>query len=251
MKRLTRFALVLATLGAIVPLHAQQGNLSLGYFMTADDAHAPQLEAGIREHVAWHRSQNDTWSWATYQAMTGGIEYVMVSPGHMWADLDNPAIDMAADLANWAETGAPHTATVEANLWSSWADVSMPPPVAEPVPVYEVLEFDYTATTEGRAALLNAFAKIKTAIEGGPVPLQYTINEVESSDEPPTLFVAIAHQSFGELDGGDPNGLQTMLAQVYGHVETMQIMRALEGYLSPRARRFWVFRPDLSYVPGM
>jgi hypothetical protein len=250
MKRLTGMFLALAVFAIAVPLSAQEGNLAYGYFVTADDADAPALEEGMRQHAAWHGEQGDTWTWVVYQAMTGGIpEYVWVSPGHMWADFDNPVIDEAADIVNWAKTGAPHSTTVTGTMWSTWTDVSRPPPAGEIVPIYEVLEFDLNATTEGREALLHTFGKIKDAMDAQNVPFQYTVNEVESSDEPPSLFVAIAHASFAELDGGDPNGLQALLLQAYGHAETAHLMRTLESNLSPISRRFWAFREDLSYMP--
>ncbi len=251
MKRLTPFAVLLATAALILPLHAQDGTLGIGYFVTAEVSHVPQLEEAIREHAAWHGSQNDPWPGFVYQALTGGIEYVWVAVGHKWADLDNPPIDPAADLAHWARTGGPHVATQEVWMWSLWEDVSIPPPEDEMIPIYEVIEFDFMDTAEGRDALMSALTKAKSAIESQGLPFQYGVNEVESSDGPPMVFVALAHRSFAEMDQADPNGFQRMLTQAYGHAEAVHIIRTFEKVLKPRSRRFWMLRQDLSYMPGM
>ncbi len=251
MKRLTPFTVLFATLGLVLPLQAQDGNVSIGYFVTAEISHAPQLEQAMREHTEWHASQNDPWPGLVYQAMTGGVEYVWVGPGHTWADFDNPPVDPAQDMAHFARTAGPHVATVDVWIWSLWEDVSIPPPDDEMIPIYEVLEFDFMDTAEGREALTNALAKAKSAIESQGLPFQYGVNEVESSDGPPTVFVALAHRSFAEMDQADPNGFQQMLTQVYGHAEAVQIIRTFEKVLKPRSRRFWILRQDLSHIPGM
>src|SRR5947207_15576673 len=49
-----------------------------------------QYEQGRAKHMAWHKSQNDTWSWETYEITTGENtgNYLIGSCGHDWKDFD-------------------------------------------------------------------------------------------------------------------------------------------------------------------
>ena len=114
-----------------------------------------------------------------------------------------------------------------------------------------MIEWDFKSTSEGYEAIRAAFSKVKAAFEETSAPIRYTVNEVVASDAGPQLFVAIARQSMGEMDEGDPDGLEQMLAGTYGHADAVHIMRTFEKYLTPTANRFWAFRPDLSHMPGM
>jgi hypothetical protein len=251
MRHLTRFVLVFAALGFAAPVQAQENNVAMAYFMTTDLASLEQLEEGMRGHVDWHATQNDPWPGFVYEAMTGGPEYVWVSPGHTWAEFDSMPIDPQADRADFVRRAGSAVASVDVRIWTTWQDVSIAPAPDAMIPLWQVVEWDFTSTYEGYQAVRNAFAKVKSAIEQQGTPFQYTVNQVVSADDGPQLFVAIARQSMSELDGGDPDGFERMLVQTYGHTEAAQIIRTFEKYLSPIANRFWVLRQDLSYLPGM
>lgn len=251
MRRQFRFTLACALLGFALPLEAQEGNVTMAYFVTTDLANVMQLEEGIRDHVDWHAQQNDPSPGLVYQAMQGGNEYVWVSGGHMWADFDNPPVDPHADMADFAEGAGSHTTGLDVRTWVTWTDVSMPPADLSVVPIWEVIEWDLRATSEGFQALHSAFGKVKAAFEEQGIATRYTVNHVVGIDGAPQMFVAIAHDSMGEMDAMEPGGLDRMLAQAHGHAEAVQIIRTFEAYLTPRASRWWVLRTDLSYMPGM
>ncbi|HSM03914.1 MAG TPA: hypothetical protein VK858_04805 [Longimicrobiales bacterium] len=237
--------------GFALPLQAQEGNVSMGYFVTTDLANVVQLEEGMRGHVDWHAQQNDPWPGFIYQAMHGGVEYVWVSPNHSWADFDNPSVDSHADMVDFAERAGSHTTGIDIRTWVTWEEVSMSPAPDQVVPIWQVIEWDLRATAEGVEALRSAFGKVKAAFEQQGIPNRYTVNEVVGIDGGPQMFVAIAHDSMGELDEGEPGALQGLLAETYGHAEAIQITRTFEEYLTPTANRIWVLRPDLSHMPGM
>lgn len=251
MKNLIRLALPLALLGLALPAQAQDGDVAMGYFVTTDLANVLQLEEGMRGHVDWHAEQNDPWPGYIYQAMHGGIEYVWVSPNHTWSDFDSPPVDPGADMADFAERAGEHVTSLDVRTWVQWTDLSMPPAPDAVVPMWQVIEWDFKATSEGTEAVRAAFGKVKAAFEEQGESIHYTVNEVVGLDDGPQLFVAIARQGMGELDGGEPNGLERMLAGTYGHADAVHIMRTFEKYLTPTANRFWVLRQDLSYMPGM
>lgn len=247
----TRLALAFACFGFVLPVQAQNGDVAMGYFVTTDLGHVMQLEEGIRGHVGWHAEQNDPWPGFVYQAMHGGPEYVWVSPNHMWADFDNPPIDPQADMADFVQRAGDDVTGLDVRTWVTWSDQSIPPAPDATVPMWQVIEWDFKNTSEGAEALRAAFGKVKAAFEQQGESLRYTVNEVVGLDAGPQLFVAIARQSLGELDLGEPNGLERLLAEVYGHADAVQIIRTFEKYLTPTANRIWMLRPDLSHMPGM
>lgn len=75
---------VLFACGLAVPAAAQDGNLSLAFFMTVDDANVPQLEEGIRRHNSWHQRQGDTWNLSGPE----GATHFVVVPASSFAEFD-------------------------------------------------------------------------------------------------------------------------------------------------------------------
>jgi hypothetical protein len=49
-----------------------------------------QYEAGRKKHMAWHKSQNDPWSWHKWEVLTGPNtgSYVVGTFGHNWKDME-------------------------------------------------------------------------------------------------------------------------------------------------------------------
>lgn len=248
---LASLAVASAIVGLGAPLQAQDRNVNMAYFVTTSLAHVVQFEEGMRAHVGWHAQQGDPWPGFVYQAMQGGPEYVWVSPNHTWADFDDPPVDPHADMVDFAERAGAHSTGLDARTWVTWTGLSIPPAPDAVVPIWQVIEWKFLNSAEGGQAVRAAFAKVKGALEGQGGAFRYTVNEVVAADTGPELFVAIAHQSLGEMDGGAPDALPQLLAQAYGHADAVQVMRTLETHLTPIANRFWVLRPDLSHMPGM
>lgn len=58
--------------------------------------------ATMKKHVAWHRSQKDTWTWASWSIITGP-ETDRLCTGtfdHKWEDFDKPFVSAQADRAD-------------------------------------------------------------------------------------------------------------------------------------------------------
>ncbi len=156
---------------------------------------------------------------------------------------------MVADNANWIETGARASGTVNAVIWQMLEDLSRPWSATDTVPIVEVLEFRLRPGMQADEEFRYAMSLVKEAMESQNVPFNYTVNIVESDDGPPSAFIAIPHQSFAELDGGDPNGFQRMLIAAHGHAGMVQIADMFDENMRPTSRRFWILRPDLSHLP--
>jgi len=108
----------LASLALAPPLVAQQSEVTLGFFVRVSAENVPDFEEAAAEHAQWHADQNDTQTWAAYQALTGPQSEYAFLAGMAWAALDNPSLDMGADVAHWASEVAPFTQSEEAMMWS-------------------------------------------------------------------------------------------------------------------------------------
>jgi hypothetical protein len=71
-----------------------------------------QYEAGRKKHMAWHKGQNDPWSWYVWEVTTGpGTgSYVVGTLKHAWKDFDGRT-----------DVQANHSADAIANMGDSLA----------------------------------------------------------------------------------------------------------------------------------
>ena len=245
-----RFVVVLAlvgfTAGAALPLDAQQGTLEFAYFVTVQDENVPDLEEGIREHVQWHRDQGDTWTASIWQAITGTQEYVWITQGHTWGDLDNPGVDPTEDGADWANTGARYTESLTTSIWEVLADVSILPPMGTQPAVAQVFEF--SLNPGGEEALAHVLAKYHEAASAVAPGNHFGWNAVLAGPEGTTHFVVVPGGSFADFGVATPEPPE-VLTRHYGQTEARALFDMFNEAMTFRQARVWAYRADLSYTP--
>jgi hypothetical protein len=244
--RLPASILAVATAFVVtMPAAAQDNLITLGAFVTVRAEHVPQFEQQVRNHNEWHASQNDPQLWATYQAITGHGEYALLAPGMTWASMDTPALDMGADIAHWAESGAPYTQTEEFVLWT---DIPGGNPPADPgqFPVIQV--YDFAINSGGQAAAIDAIARASEALAQTGIHFQWST--VVSRDGPPGAFLALWFQSFAGRGTPGP-GADQVMADAFGAGEGARILAQFAEATTALSSQIWTFRPDLSYTPAM
>jgi hypothetical protein len=244
MRHVLPFLAVLPLFIAAVPLRAQEGNLSLAFFVTVSDENVSEIEEAIRDHSDWHADQGDTWTWNVWEALGGENEYVYISGGHTWADLDTPHVDMAADQAEWEGNGARYSDTSEMQMWMDVPEFSRPP--ADQPAVAQVIEF--SMNPGGEEAFAEAMNKLRAAFEAVQPDATYGVSQIVSGPEGRSGFVAIFGSAFADFDAMGPE-LPVILGQHYGEVEARVILEMISNAVTFRQQRIWAFRPDLSYAP--
>ena len=241
----TILPLGLAVLVVATPAGAQDGNISMGAFVTIDAKDTEDFEEAAREHAQWHASQGDTWAWPAYASLGGGVEYAFVTSGHDWSDFDNPPVDMAADQLAWASGPAEYATSEEIAIWESLPEFGEPS--AEPSALVQVIEFE--VNPGGDAAVLHAMGKFKEAVDMGGGGGNFGWSRVVSNDGPPTYFVAVFADSFAELGAPGPNPEEIMTA-AFGATEARMMGDAFDAAATVVSSRIWILRPDLSYMPN-
>lgn len=235
----------LAVVALAAPVVAQDNPVTLGYFLTVRTENLSDFEEAARQHNAWHASQNDPQTWVGYQAMTGHGEFAFVAPNMSWASMDAPAVDMATDVAQWAESGAEFVETEDVVMWTN-VPGGNPPEDPTQYPVVQVYEFEINAG--GQAAAMNVMQRANEALSKTSAHFQWSA--LVSQDGPPSVFLALWFQNFAELGtpGPSPDGI---MADAFGPAQGARILRDFSEATTARSSQIWILRPDLSYFPGM
>ena len=86
--------------------------------------------------MAWHKSQNDSWSWTVWEITTGeGTgNYLVGSCGHDWKDSDGREKFQADDSANANSTMGPYLASETMAYYVQRSDLSPATPAGPPPP---------------------------------------------------------------------------------------------------------------------
>ena len=133
-------------------------------------------------------------------------------------------------------------------FWVDAPAVSNPPADPTAFPIVQVIEFEIKSG--GEEAVSHGMEKFKEAVDmaggGGP---PFTWARVVSSSGPPSVFVALWAESFAAFGAEGPTPLQ-ILVGAFGEVEGRQISDDFSAATTNTSSKIYVFRPDLSYVPG-
>lgn len=249
MRRSLPFLAGIAALGLAVPAAAQNGDLTLAVFITVETSEMQDFEEALIEHSEWHGDQNGTWAWPVYQALTGGqVEYVVLTAGHEWADFDTPDVDILADQAHWAGSGARHTVSEDVIFWLDNPELSNGPADPSAFPILQVFEFEMKPG--GERAVQHGMEKFKEAVDmagGGGAP--FTWSTVVSADGPAGFFVAAWAPNFAAFGAGGPTP-EEILIGAFGEVEGRQIADDFAAAATQTSSQIWMYRPDLSYIPS-
>ncbi len=251
MRRIVVSFVVVSALLLALPVVTQEepSTVSRLYFLKPKPGTALELEEALKRHNAWHRKQNDTWAWYTWEIETGGRfgQYVVGTFEHRWEDFDARADFAKADRADAIANQGQYVQSVTSSVWVYLPDLSRPPEGGGPasgIGVYVHLK--------NRAVVgdyLNAVRKIQQAIEKTNWPRYYYRHRVVDSGEQPTFFRGALRNNWADFESPD-KPFFAMLEEVYGEVEAEAIWRTLSKTIHCERREIWHYRPDLSYIPG-
>ena len=97
MRRTEIFLVVLSLLLLALPVVSQEepGPITRVFVDKAKTGMEQQYEEAVKQHIAWHREQGDTWSWEVRRIESGENfgQYLWITRGHRWEDFDNPEPD--------------------------------------------------------------------------------------------------------------------------------------------------------------
>lgn len=235
---------------AATPLLAEDTPTVGHIYITAPKAGMEQqYEAGRKKHMDWHKRQNDTWGWNTWQVLTGDHAgmYVTGTLSHRWKDFDEYGKLETADTADAvANMGAYSASTV--NFFVGFlADVSRPPEGSGPSPMSELIHFQLKQGKDGE--FRHAIKRIHEAIGKTSWPAHYLWYELLDGGEHPAYTLVLPMKTWADMAPLDPP-FPVMLEKAFGREDAAAILKELDGSIHGQRSEIVRYRADLSYVPA-
>jgi hypothetical protein len=210
---------------------------------------AAQYEQGRKKHFDFHRKVNDTWSWFTWQTISGEHEgtYLTGTFGHQWKDFDAWEKLDQADTADGNANMGPSLESEFAAYYEMIPDASRPAGGKEPSPMVQVTHF--FVKPAGVEAFVAALKEAKTALDKADWPTHSSWYRLVSGGEGPEFVLATSRASWADMEPSAKTLAQT-LAEVYGPQKAVAVIQAVVGNTSHTYSELLRYRPDLSYIPA-
>jgi len=237
----------------VFPVLAQQSGsvVEIAFTQPKPGVTPQQFDAARRKHVAWHRSQKDTWSWFTWELLTGDAtgSFVTGSFQHAWKDFDGREKFDEADNANFAATVAPLLAHSSVSYYIERADMSLSPWSASSslAPLATISTF--TLKPDGLNDFVEAVKKINDGIKktnyvlSGPSRWYQLVNGGEGP-----LFVLVGDRANWAAFQPNAKSLDAMMEEAYGKEQGAAALASLRMAVHSTNTTTYKYRPDLSYV---
>jgi hypothetical protein len=247
--RATALSVVVAALVALPSAaRAQQAPADQVTLVNTQHArNAAQYEAARKQHMAWHKTQGDTWAWDVYEVATGPDTgaYVVATGGHTWAEYDTWNAKMGA--ADNADAQKSMAGTIEGTTTSYW--VMLPAQSRAPATpaTSRYLAITYFQAKPGHGAALEAaVAKIKGALDAAkyaPHSIWYRLG----SGGPGGLYaVVVPRASLSEMA---LPAVGAVLRTHLGEAQGAALIKGLYDNVESSRLEMLEHRPDLSYAP--
>jgi hypothetical protein len=239
-------------LALIATALAQEKTVDVGqvYTMVPKPGMVAQFEAGRKRHMEFHRKNNDTWSWVTFEIMTGDATgtYLSTTFGHTWQDFDTWENKLGmADAADSETNLMPYLASTTESIWMVMTDVSNQVPTGPPSKMMEVDHFLLKPGSE--PDFEYSIGKVNEAIKKSNWPGHATWYELVNGGEEPHYVLVIPHDNWADMAEPTPS-LQAMLEKTLGRHEAEILFQSFDRSVAREWSEMAVYRPDLSYIPA-
>jgi hypothetical protein len=252
MRALRRAALTLAVVLAFaVPAAAQNpppGLLAKSIRLDVRPDRFPQFEEALRQHLAFHSSNQDSWSWHTWQVVNGeGLgRYYLRSNGLRWEDFDAHPDMRRSDWADFLTNVAPHLQSMASTIDSVDPSLSnWPAPVSRPKLV-AVTRFELTF--DGFREFRDALEKLHQAMTDKAADRHYAWTSTVNGSTGPEMTLLVPLASWADLEPRQPT-LWAVIEEVYGPDRASVIRTAIEAGVRGIHSSVVAYREDLSYEP--
>ncbi len=251
MRRTGIFLVVLSLLLLALPVLAQEepGPIVRLFVDKAKAGMEQQYEEAVKQHIAWHREQGDTWSRVVRRIESGEDfgQYVWITSGHRWEDFDNPAVPSDEDTAHFYSTAGQYLESSTSMFYLYLADVSRPLEGDTPAAVTSAIFFQIR---RGKGdEFMNAVKKVHQAIEKTNWPTNYFWEALVSGGYHPTYLLVFQEENWAGLNPPEKS-FEAMLEEAYGKQEAEEIQKVFDRTIRSERSAISVYRPDLSYIPG-
>lgn len=207
-----------------------------------------EFEQGLKRHTEWHRTENNSWTYHTWQILSGeqtGHYYLSVFD-RLWEDFDEEEQWASADAADAAENILPYVERATVRFYTYLGDISRPPTSELPNSLTELRYLHLNVGTEDE--FTYAIRKVHEAIVKTNWPVHYQWYSLSSGGEHPTFVLALPHYDWADFEPAEKS-FEAMLEEAYGRQEAGSLVEILNQSVHCERSEIIRYRPDLSYVP--
>lgn len=250
MRTLGPIAAVILTLAVGAPAVGQEkpGTIAQVVVTRAKAGMAKQYQEGRKRHMAWHKRQNDPWSWHTWEAIAGPYtgSFVSISFGHHWKDLDTWEAQYGqGDLADVELNLNPYAEATTVAFYDFLADVSRPPAGQGHAKMSEVVHF--LLKPDKAAEFRHAVRRAHEAIGKTNWPVSYLWYELWNGGEGPQFVLVLPRNSWAEM--AEPEvSFPAMLTKAFGPYEAGKVLDGFASASKSQWSEIILYRSDLSHV---
>ncbi len=251
-----RMLLVLMVASLFLPTTAMWAQENAGdqiaevHYMKPKAGMTSHFEAGRKRHMAWHKAQNDQWSWMTWEILTGDRTgaYLVISPGHQWKDFDSRE---KFDVEDSKDAEASTAGLVDESGMSYWVvrgDLSRNPSLTTPSKYITSARYwiDPTMT----ATFTDAIKKINAGMDKVKYPAKPSRwVQLANGGDAPQFVLQTDRTSYADMEPLSKS-VDDAMAEAYGKEEGAALMAGLRKSIKRLTTEMRVWRPDLSYIPG-
>jgi hypothetical protein len=252
---LRRFATagVLFAAATAGPALAQQaGNVAEIHFNQAKPGMTQQYEAGRKKHMAWHKAQNDAWSWYTWQVLTGDAtgSYVVGTFSRQWKDFDPREKFNEADGVDAEASFGAAQANARMSYYIYRADLSLSPEATTPAPMAVITHF--MLTQDGVNDFVEAVKQVNAAIKKTNYPQAGASRwyQLANGGDGPHFVLVGDRANWAAFQPPTDKTLDAMMEEAYGKEPGAAILAKVRKTFHSISTETLRYRPDLSYVAG-
>lgn len=253
MRVLRAAMIIVATLSAFATLGVAQerppGLLAKSILLEVRPDRFPQFEEALRQHLAFHRANQDGWSWHTWQIVNGEQlgDYYLRTHGHRWEDFDADTELRRSDWADFLANVAPNLVSMASSISSLEPGLSNWPATVTRPPLVSVTRFELSS--QGFREFREALETIHSAMSDKAADRFYAWTSTVNGSTGPEMTLLVPLASWADLEPHQPP-LWSLIESVYG-AEQANALRATIGSTVRAVHSSVVaYREDLSYEPS-
>ncbi len=245
---------VMFALAAVLPGMAQDvGKVAEIHINKVKPGMTAQYEAGRKKHMGWHKSQNDAWSWYTWEVLTGDFtgSYVVGTFQHHWKDFDGRDKFNQADSADaMAHMGA-SLAGEQMSYYRYREDLSSGPEMFPP-PTQVISVTHLHAQAGGYQRLCRRREEDGRGLKKTNTPTSGTNHwyQLLNGGEAPHFVLVGDRANWASFQPPSDKTLDAIMEEAYGKEQGAAILAALRKAYRSAYSEILQYRPDLSYVAG-
>jgi hypothetical protein len=242
---------VLFTLVSVFPVMAQPaGNVVQINVQVPKPGMADKYEAARKKHNGWHKAQKDTWTWNTWEVISGEESGTFITGtfGHAWKDFDGHEKFQHDDSIDFGKGIGPTLAHVHTSYYVRRADLSLSPPSGNPPPPFIFVTF-FLLKPEGLNDFIETVKKVNEGIkktnypQSGPSAFFQLVNGGEGP-----LFVLVGDRANWAAFAPNEKTLDAMMEEAYGKEQGAAILASGRKAMRSTRTETLAYRADLSYV---